>query len=173
MPIWHVQCKLTYSKMPQNSTYLLLHGAPYKSTISSWQPPRYCSEFNFLQMETGCQLVPKMLSVTFLSGFCTPPPPPPQLLTFNQKFLFSYTSINLDKKSALRGIEDNSNIFFYFSTKTYVVTLMMGHKICFYEEIWLIIPFHVTPSSLEHCVSLPLLYLRDSRYDRNDTNNSI
>ena len=27
---------------------------------------------------------------------------------------------------------------------------MMGHKICFYGEIWPIIP--VTPSCLEHCV---------------------
>ena len=29
------------------------------------------------------------------------------------------------------------------------MVLMMGHKICFYGEIWLIIP--VTPSYLEHC----------------------
>ena len=56
--------------MTQNNTYFLLYGAPYKSNISSWQPPRYCSEFIFLQMKTGCQLVPKMFSVTFLSGFC-------------------------------------------------------------------------------------------------------
>ena len=54
--------------MTQNNTYFLLYGAPYKSNISSWQPPRYCSEFIFLQMKTGCQLVPKMFSVTFLSG---------------------------------------------------------------------------------------------------------
>ena len=65
-----MQSKLTYTKMTQKNTYFLLHGAPYKSNISSWQPPRYCSEFIFLQMETGCQLVPKMFSVTFLSGFC-------------------------------------------------------------------------------------------------------
>ena len=65
-----MQCKLTFIKMTQNSTYLLLHRVPYKSAISSWQPPRYFSELNFLQMETGCQLVPKMFSVTFLSGFC-------------------------------------------------------------------------------------------------------
>ena len=64
-----MQSKLTYAKMTQNNTYFLLHGAPYKSNISSWQPPRYCSQFIFLQMETGCQLVPKMFSVTFLSGF--------------------------------------------------------------------------------------------------------
>ena len=70
VPILHVQCKLTYTKMTQKNTYFLLHGAPYKSNISSWQPPRYCSEFIFLQTETGCQLVPKMFSVTFLSGFC-------------------------------------------------------------------------------------------------------
>ena len=49
------------------------------------------------------------------------------------------------------GIEDKSKIFFsYFSIKTYVVTphknrlgetvLMVGHKICFYGEICLIIP---------------------------------
>ena len=56
--------------MTQNNTYFLLYGAPYKTNISSWQPPRYCSEFIFLQMETGCQLVPKMFSITFLSGFC-------------------------------------------------------------------------------------------------------
>ena len=56
--------------MTQKNTYFLLHGAPYTSNISSWQPPRYCSEFTFLQMETGCQLVPKMFSVIFLSGFC-------------------------------------------------------------------------------------------------------
>ena len=65
-----MQSKLTYTKMTQNNTYFLLHGAPYKTNISSWQPPRYCLEFIFLQMETGCQLVPKMFSVTFLSGFC-------------------------------------------------------------------------------------------------------
>ena len=65
-----MQSKLTYTKMTQKNTYFLLHGAPYKSNISSWQPPRYCSEFIFLQIETGCQLVPKMFSVTFLSGFC-------------------------------------------------------------------------------------------------------
>ena len=45
--------------------------------------------------------------------------------------------------------------------KTYVVTprqnrlgetvLMMGHKICLYGEIWLIVPkLSVTPSYLEH-----------------------
>ena len=65
-----MQSKLTYTKMTQINTYILLHGAPYKSNISSWQPPRYCSELIFLQMETGCQFVPKMFSVTFLSGFC-------------------------------------------------------------------------------------------------------
>ena len=50
-----------------------------------------------------------------------------------------------------RGIEDNSKtIFSYFALKTYVVTpqqnrlnkmvLMMGHNICFDEEIQIIIP---------------------------------
>ena len=48
------------------------------------------------------------------------------------------------------GIEDNSKIVFYCSTKTYVMTphknhldqmvLMMGHKICFYGKISTIIP---------------------------------
>ena len=52
---------------------------------------------------------------------------------------------------SMRGIEDNSKIIFlYFSTKTYVVTdyslessqliPMMGHKVCFYGKIWIIIP---------------------------------
>ena len=51
----------------------------------------------------------------------------------------------------IRGaIGDNSKIMSCFSTKTYVVTphknrlnetvLMTGHNICFYGEIWLIIP---------------------------------
>ena len=68
--------------MTQNSTYLLLHSTPFKSTISSWQPPRCYSEFNFLLMETGCQLVPKMFSVTFLSGFC------PQTINFYAIFTY-------------------------------------------------------------------------------------
>ena len=50
------------------------------------------------------------------------------------------------------GNGDNSKIIFsHFSTKTYIVTLirtvlmsetvlMMGHKISFYGEMWLIIP---------------------------------
>ena len=47
------------------------------------------------------------------------------------------------------GIEDEDN-FSYYSKKTYVKTphwnrldemvLMMGHKMCFYVEIWIIIP---------------------------------
>ena len=32
---------------------------------------------------------------------------------------------------------------------------MTGHKIRFYREMWLIIP--VTPSNLEHCVTLVLI----------------
>ena len=59
----------------------------------------------------------------------------------------------------IRGdIEDNSKILFcYFSRKTYVVNplkktvLMMDRKICFYGEMWLIIP---KLSYLEYIVSL-------------------
>ena len=102
MPILHVQCKLTYTKMTQSSTCLLLHSAPYKSTISSWRPPRCYSEFNFHQMETGCQLVPKMFSVTFLSGFC------PQTKRFDQR-LSSSTPIMINdtipSSSVMTGID--------------------------------------------------------------------
>ena len=41
------------------------------------------------------------------------------------------------------GIEDNSKIFFLFLSENIcldVTVLMMGHKICFCGEIWLIIP---------------------------------
>ena len=48
------------------------------------------------------------------------------------------------------GIDDNSKIFFLFLNENIYchpslnrlreMVLMMGHKICFYEEIWLIIP---------------------------------
>ena len=47
-----------------------------------------------------------------------------------------------------------NNFLVYFSTKTYVVApqnrlgetvLMMGHKICYYKEIWLIIKYLCYP----------------------------
>ena len=57
---------------------------------------------------------------------------------------------SMTRAPEMRGIEDKSDYFSYFSTKTHVVTphqncvnetfLMMDNKICFHEEIWLIIP---------------------------------
>ena len=99
-----MQCKLTYTKMTQNSAYLLIHYAPYKSTISSWQPPRYCSEINLLQMETGCQLVPKMFSISFLSGFC---PQTIYFFTVNTK----YISSNVLRISVISRVHGTRNIF--------------------------------------------------------------
>ena len=62
------------------------------------------------------------------------------------QYMFIWTELQIRE-----GMEDNSVVIFsYFSVKTYVVTphynrlgemvLMMGHKVCFYREIWLLIP---------------------------------
>ena len=63
----------SYSYLYQNDTKQHLSSVTRRTLLIKYfqvATPRCYSEFNFLQMETGCQLVPKMLSVTVLSGFC-------------------------------------------------------------------------------------------------------